>query len=1061
MNLASLVIVMSGYVVAAASVSGQDRALHPEAGRSRLTNFTPIDYGAAAQNWAFAEDSRGVLYAGNGSGVLEYDGVSWRQISLSNRTLVRSLARDADDRIWVGGKYDLGYLAPDHLGRTQFVSLRGEVPEPYSDFADVWSTHTVGEMVFFRTSGAVFQWDGSTMRAWPAETSFSFSFVVQDTLYLRQPGFGLMRFEDSATGEGFRIVSGGERFSETSVNLMLPFDANRILVGTSKAFLLWDGEDMEAFETEADGLLADDENYGVGVTLPDGSFGVRIAPSRGFVVIDRSGRLVEQVNDQAGLQDNTILSLYADGRGDVWLGLANGITRVEIGSPFTRYDAQAGLPAQVSEIARHDGELFAGVGLIGVKRLDLLERSFRTVESQLKQITSFLPVAGDLLATGVTDGVYRLAGERFEAVRRSVSNDYRATRLHRWSGDPDIVAVTLTTGLSILRRSGEGWADEGGVPGVDLDVWSIAEASDGQLWLGTHSSRVARVRLPDPGEGGQRDLDEATVTVFGPEDGLPEGTLNTLRVGDEVYVAGLGETVFRYDEATGRFLQSSTFDGARSGHPLGVFQMREDMEGRVWIASTYGPPVAGNPRSDGTFDFDVLHRFRQSRIVDVYPDVDGVVWLMGTNELIRYDERSASKIERSVPPLIRRVSLGEDSILYGGAGVRVAPELAHGSEELRFTYAASGGLGQPRFRTQLEGFDADWSIWSTDVERSYTNLPLGDYRFRVEGEGGRDADYVFTVLPPWYRTWWAYSLYAVWLGSLGFGAHTVQRRRLIKKERASAEEERLKLQRALLESEKKRMEDELNVGHRIQMGMLTTDFSKLGDIDVAATVKPAREVGGDLYDVFFVDEQHLCCYVGDVSGKGVPAALFMAISKTLIKAIARHQRIRGAGGNGDRLDEFGWSTGAIMSTVNDELSSDNHESMFVTAFLCIINIDTGKGMYTNAGHNPPYILHAPDDPRPLTERHGPVLGAVEGIEYGEALVDLNRGEQLLIFTDGVTEAFNEGGELFTDARLERLISGLRSTTAADTVHAVLAEVENFEGDTEQTDDITILAVRRE
>ena len=100
----------------------------------------------------------------------------------------------------------------------------------------------------------------------------------------------------------------------------------------------------------------------------------------------------------------------------------------------------------------------------------------------------------------------------------------------------------------------------------------------------------------------------------------------------------------------------------------------------------------------------------------------------------------------------------------------------------------------------------------------------------------------------------------------------------------------------------------------------------------------------------------------------------MAISKTLVKAIASHLRARDGGENGDPVEGFGWSTGAIMTRVNDELSRDNDESMFVTAFLCIINIETGKGIYSNAGHNPPYILHQPDDPRPLKARHGPVLG---------------------------------------------------------------------------------------
>ena len=246
------------------------------------------------------------------------------------------------------------------------------------------------------------------------------------------------------------------------------------------------------------------------------------------------------------------------------------------------------------------------------------------------------------------------------------------------------------------------------------------------------------------------------------------------------------------------------------------------------------------------------------------------------------------------------------------------------------------------------------------------------------------------------------------------------------------------------------------------MSMLTTEFPVLESLEVNATLKPAREVGGDLYDVFFLDRDHLCCYVGDVSGKGVPAALFMAISKTLVKAVSTYQLTDYSGRSGAAADTANrqWSTAAIMNSVNNELSRDNDESMFVTAFFCIVNTTTGKVVYTNAGHNPPYILGRDAQPISLDARHGPILGAMGEVEFGEDSARLEPGEQLLIYTDGVTEAFNAAGEMFTDRRLERLITGLPLSDAESTVNTVLAEVKAFEGDAEQTDDITILTIQR-
>lgn len=290
------------------------------------------------------------------------------------------------------------------------------------------------------------------------------------------------------------------------------------------------------------------------------------------------------------------------------------------------------------------------------------------------------------------------------------------------------------------------------------------------------------------------------------------------------------------------------------------------------------------------------------------------------------------------------------------------------------------------------------------------------------------------------------------LGLMGIGLGTRQ-----VSQRLRAEQ-----QAVLLESENRRMEDELSIGHRIQMGMLTTDFPVLEGLEVNATLKPAREVGGDLYDVFFVDQHHLCCYVGDVSGKGVPAALFMAISKTLIKAISTYQVTSYSGRSETAAPTANpqWSTATIMSSLNNELSRDNDETMFVTAFFCIVNMTTGKVFYTNAGHNPPYILGRDAQPITLDGLHGPMLGVTDQVTYGEGSIELAPGEQLLIYTDGVTEAFNAAGEMFTKRRLEHLVMGLPLSDAKSTVNSVLGNVMEFTGNAEQTDDITILTIQK-
>lgn len=248
----------------------------------------------------------------------------------------------------------------------------------------------------------------------------------------------------------------------------------------------------------------------------------------------------------------------------------------------------------------------------------------------------------------------------------------------------------------------------------------------------------------------------------------------------------------------------------------------------------------------------------------------------------------------------------------------------------------------------------------------------------------------------------------------------------------------------VIKLQKDRMQQELNVGHDIQMSMLPLVFPPFPERDefsINALLKPAREVGGDFYDFFFISKDELCLVIGDVSGKGVPGALFMAVTRTMIKSSA----------SGDR------SPASIVTRVNDELSVDNPQSMFVTLFLGIVNVKSGEFRFTNAGHNPPYIIKNGGELACLDNRDGPIIGAIEGIAYRENELSFSRNDTLLLFTDGVTEAMDPAGELYLEDRLEGFLNKQQALPTDVLVNEVLAAVEEFAADAEQADDITLLA----
>jgi len=250
-----------------------------------------------------------------------------------------------------------------------------------------------------------------------------------------------------------------------------------------------------------------------------------------------------------------------------------------------------------------------------------------------------------------------------------------------------------------------------------------------------------------------------------------------------------------------------------------------------------------------------------------------------------------------------------------------------------------------------------------------------------------------------------------------------------------------------------RLREELDTARRLQMGMVPQSFpvpSAQLPIDLYASMEPAREVGGDLYDFFVTDDGMLCFLIGDVSGKGMPAALFMARAKSLIRIATELMRPRH--GASAKPSE-------IIGLVNRELCQDNGNMMFVTLFFAMLAPATGELSFCNAGHNAPYRL----DGNSLTAIDGAkgiILGVKPDAVYDTGQISLATGEMVYLFTDGITEASNAIDELFGEARLEAVLRGGAGRASAEIVSSVAEAVKSFVGTALPSDDITMIAVRR-
>lgn len=733
-----------------------------------LHNYTPEEYRAHNQNWAIAQDHRGVMYFGNGKGILEYDGASWNLIPINDKRIVRSLARSADGQIFAGGYGDMGYLAPDTALRLQFVSLLPHIEERYRDFADVWNTFATPEGIFFITPRYLFRWDGQKMRVWETQTSFQNGFLINDQLYVSQNGIGLMRL----VADSLQMAPQGEKLANERLSAMLPFHnkgKKQILIATrDKGLFLYDSLSIEPFSTNAGDLLVHAQIYR-GTALANGQFAFGTMQD-GVIIVDAAGNLRQHIHKPTGLQDNAVLSMYEDRQGGLWIGMQIGIARAETGSPLSYFGERDGIEGSIWDALRHKGRLYFA-SIMGLFYLDESPGAARNAK-RFKRVPGVSPQCWSLLAFEQTllastfDGVYEIRGDQ----SRLITDGY-VFALHRSQQDPNRVFAGMRFGLKSLYYEGGQWREEGRIEGVDQEIRHIHETPDGKLWLITYFNGLL---LADFSKG---YTPKPEILRYDTQQGLPPADRVIAFQTDKGLRFATLQGVFLFDEPRQRFIRDSTLIQELPDSKIGLFFATRDPEGNLWLVAddnAHSGVAMRKSRSEYVWDQSPFLRIAELPVFLVYPDPvrQKVVWIGGTDQVIRYDGAVPQNITTNYPALIRQVIANGESLLYGGAGSGLESflKLPFAFNSLRFRYAAPSFDDESKneFQYMLEGFDANWSNWSTESYKDYTGLPPGEYRFMVRAKNiyrhiSETAVCEFRILPPFYRTWWAYLLYALLL----------------------------------------------------------------------------------------------------------------------------------------------------------------------------------------------------------------------------------------------------------------------------------------------------------
>jgi signal transduction histidine kinase/DNA-binding response OmpR family regulator len=735
-----------------------------EPGYKYFKNYTYKEYDHLPQNWGIAQDKNGFIYVANNGGVLVYDGASWEIIGIPKYAPVRSLTIDENGTVYIGGKNKIGYLAPDENGYLQYVSLLDHLDDRFKNFSNVWRTHAIKEGIFFRTSKFLFRWNSREIKVWEIP-SFRASFVCNGNLFVQQQEMGLMQ----VVNDSLKMVPGGETFSEERIWIMVPYDSDKnpkkLLIGTrSKGFYLYDGMMANTFPTEVDDYLKEKELYH-GIRLSTGDFALATRLG-GLVIMDPNGGLKYIFDKSAGLQDNNVHYVFEDNQGNLWLCLDNGISKIECTSPFFIYDNRINLPTIILSIVRHHSDLYVGT----TQGLYVLRPDAKT----------FLPVPGisnscwdlvsmeDSILAATSGGVFHIKNN----IKRKLVKDFSfvllPSRRHRgrtWCG-------TKSGLVALIGEKGQ-WEEEQRLEIINQEVRFITEEKNGNLWLGTSTGGVLKVDSPV-----NINHQPPVVTRYDTSHGLPEGRVYVSKAADHIMFA-TEQGIFRFNDKEERFIPDLTVGPTFAGGPDSkfVFLVVEDNNKNIWLHSEgWNYQAVPGPEGSYTNFPNPFHRIPMIQVNTIYPDPDGKkIWFGSNDGLICYDKTYKKNYDLDIPVFIRKVEINKKTSIFNPHGIRPGNTyhgyklaLAYQDRNLRFKYAAPffENESATQYRYFLEGYDVDWSDWTLEKQKDYTNLDSGRYRFRVQAKSvygtlSREGNFQFKILPPWYKTWWAFLLYSI------------------------------------------------------------------------------------------------------------------------------------------------------------------------------------------------------------------------------------------------------------------------------------------------------------
>lgn len=1061
-----------------------------------IQHYSPATYDAASQNWDIIQDKDGVLYVGNNKGLLQYDGKKWNLITTTNNATVHALGY-FKDVIYVGAENEIGFLQPTSQGDLKYHSLLPYLDSAFHDFNTAWNISVNSEGVYFRTSKYLLRWDGTQFTStWKPPIKLSRSFIVGEQFYAQLRDGRLL----IPSADTFALAPNGGALSTDRILAMFPYETDQVLVvmnqktatggNKSKLYRLelkengayepFDSPEVNAFCNE--GVVYDQ------AILKDGNY-VLATIGNGIMIFDKEGNVIQELNKNYNLPNDVVICLYTDYVGGLWAGLNNGIAHIEIASPFRFWDDKQGLEGTTQAMIRYQEQLYVGTaqGLFVHNG-----EQFDAIEGVTEQTWDFLHYKHDdeKLLVANYGGLYEVKnGKGILTTQTSTI----LTVLQK-QDQSELVFAGGSGGLFIIKDEGTSWKLINTINAMPGDIETMCEDEQHNIWLGTNQHQMYRLNFPD------NDYSQApSITTYGEEKGVPNTSFTRAHYLQNQVLLASEKGVFFYNKTTDQFESYQQLGSAFAGSGNSAYSMAEGNDTDIWVFSLQKSDWSGKVYYEEKKPKLLSHPFKRlpkSEINQIFFEVQNDHLWLGTDKLYRFENKEVIKQNTSFNTLIRKVIVNDDSTVFLGNHFRyvsdkITPvklaskqdesliaQLPYTENTLTFEYAALS-FDQEELNTysyQLQGHDkiGEWSSWSMDTKKQYTDLFEGTYTFKVKsrniyGVESSIAAYQFEVLPPLYRTKLAYFMYVLAAILLVFLIVKLNARRIIlekrhleeevekrteeiqnKNEEIAQQNSTLLVQKNLIEKKNKDTFDSIRYAERI-LNALHIHPTQLKELIPESFVffQPKDIVSGDFFWCTKTIEGDIIVATIDCTGHGIPGAFMSVIGQSLLKETVNMYGIT-------EVDEILHSLHAMLTSSLSREKGASIEGMDMT--VCKIDLTARTVCFAGAKNPLVYLRNGkmtvikgdklpvggirPDEERQFT-KHTILLDAAPTTFY--------------MFSDGFQDQF--GGpknRKFMPKRFRQLLTDIHQEDF-DTQYEKLKEAyNNWKGNEKQLDDIIVL-----